>query len=80
MITARRRLVFNTEKYESVEIEFTISDIPDDTDPDDITMHLDELMAPELHRARLATSRVEGDTSVYTWNRIVGNPEEDAHA
>lgn len=70
MITVRRRLLFNTAKYESMEVEVTVSDIPDDTDPDDISGHLDEVMAPEVARAELATSFGPDETSVYTWKQI----------
>lgn len=78
MITARRRLLFNLDQYESMEIEFIISDIPDDTDPDAISRHLDELMAPEVKRAAVATSRDESDTSVYKWGEIIAATMEGA--
>lgn len=70
MITVRRKLVFNTDRYESAEIEVTITDIPDDADPDELSADLDRVMAPELARIELATAKTKDDTSVYTWNEI----------
>lgn len=80
MITIRRKLLFNTDRFENMEIEVTITDLPDGVDPEQASVMLDQAMAGELYRARLATSKESGDTSVYTWNEIVGNPEEDANA
>jgi hypothetical protein len=67
MISVRRRLLFNTGKYESVEIEAIVSDLPDDTEPDSISTMLDEVMAPEIERVEKATSKTEDDTMLYTW-------------
>jgi hypothetical protein len=70
MITVTRRLLFNLDRYESAEITVTVTDIPDDTDPDEISRQIDDVMAPELRRAELATSKTADDTSLYTWNQI----------
>jgi hypothetical protein len=71
MISVRRRLLFNLDRYESAEVEVIVSDLPDDTDPDSISDMIDEVMAPELARARLATAKTAEDTSLYTWIDIV---------
>lgn len=71
MIAVSRRLVFNTGDYESVEIKAIVSDLPDDTDADSISDMLDEVMAPEIARVKLATSKPEDGTMVYTWTDIV---------
>lgn len=78
MITIRRKLVFNTERYESAEIEVTVTGIPDDEDPDNISKQLDDAMAPELDRIRLATSREVDDTTLYTWIDVVNEEVVDA--
>lgn len=80
VITARRRLVFQPSRYETIEIEHTLTDIPEDTDPEDITQQLDMIQAPEIQRARLASVHDPDDnvTSVYKWADIVGlEPEGD---
>lgn len=79
-ITARRKLVFNPGRYETIETEYILTDIPDDTDPDAISEQLDILMTPEIRRARLASCHDPDDnvTSVYQWAAIVGlEPEGD---
>jgi len=78
MISVRRRLVFNMGPYESAEIEVVVSDLPDDTDVDSISDMIDEVMAPELRRAELATSKEVDDTSLYTWIDIVNKEGVDA--
>lgn len=78
MISVSRRLLINLGEYESAEVKVIVSDLPDDTDPDSISDMIDEVMAPELARARLATSKQEGDTSLYTWIDIV--TKEDVNA
>ena len=70
MITVTRKLTFNLERYESMETSVTITDIPDDADPEEISATLDAIMAPEFARAELATSKDVDDTSLYTWNQI----------
>jgi hypothetical protein len=75
MISVRRRLLFNTGKYESVEIESVVSDLPDDTDPDSISEMLDDVMAPEIARVEKVTSKTEDDTMLYTWIDITTNKE-----
>lgn len=78
MIIARRKVTFQPERYEGIEIEFTAT-YPDDTDPDDISRHLDELMAPEVHRAReVATSLGKDDTSVHAWQSLIEQTTEGA--
>lgn len=67
MLSVSRRIVLNLGDYESVEIKAIVSDLPDDTEPDSISDMLDEVMAPEISRAEKATSKPEGETSVYTW-------------
>lgn len=81
-ITARRKLVFNLGRYEQHETEFILSGIPDDTDPEDIAVQLDLLMAPDVERAVLATSHDPEDnaTGVYVWKEIVTNAKEGADA
>lgn len=80
-ITVRRKLLFNTDRFENAEVEVILEGIPEDADPEKISEMIDEKMAGELYRIRLATSKESSDTSVYTWNEIVGNPpEEDANA
>ena len=71
MISVRRRLLFNLDRFESAEIEVVVTDLPDDTDPDSISEMIDEVMAPELARAELATTKERGDTGLYTWIDIV---------
>lgn len=78
MISVTRRLLFNLDRFESAEIKVIVSDLHDDTDPDSISEMIDEVMAPELARARLATSKEEGDTSLYTWIDIVNKEGTDA--
>jgi len=78
MITVRRKLLFNTDRYENAEVEVTIDGLPDDVDPEQASVMLDNAMSGELYRIRLATGKEKDDTSVYTWNEIVGNPEEGA--
>lgn len=78
MITLRRKLLFNTDRFEHAEVEVTVTDLPDDVDPEKASEMLDSAMAGELYRVRLATSKEKDDTSVYTWNEIVHNPEEGA--
>jgi hypothetical protein len=82
MITIRRKLLFNIDRFENAEVEVTITGLPDDVDPEKASEMLDAAMAGELYRVRLATSKDKDDnnTSLYTWNDIVGNPEEDANA
>lgn len=77
-VTARRRLVFQPGPYESIEIEHVLTDIPVDTDPEDISEQFDILQAPEIYRARLASVHPKSDnvTSVHTWADIVGLPSE----
>ena len=70
MINVCRKLTFNLERYENMTIEVTVTDIPDDTDPEEISARLDAIMAPEFARAELATSKDVDDTSLYTWNQI----------
>jgi hypothetical protein len=77
VITVTRKLMFQPERYESAEISFTITDIPDGTDPEEISQELDGLFEPELYRAQLATSKDESDTSLYTWHQIA---KEGVHA
>lgn len=82
MITVRRKLVFNLGRYEQAEIEFTIAGIPDDTDPEDIAVQLDLLMAPDVERAAIATTHDPGDnaTSAYTWRDITNMAKEGVNA
>lgn len=72
LITARRKLSFNLGKYENMETEVILTDIPEGTDPLDISGKLDEIMQPDIIRASLATSHAEDDnvTSVYEWKKI----------
>lgn len=81
-ITASRRLSFNLGRYEQQEITFTVTGIPMDTDPEDVSVQLDLLMAPDIARARLATchAREDNATSVYTWDDIAKNAKEGADA
>lgn len=75
MISVSRRITLNTGQYESVEVKVIVTDLPDDTDPDSISGMIDEVMAPELARAELATSKDQDDTSLYTWIDIVNHKE-----
>lgn len=79
-ITARRKLSFNLSRYETMETEVFLVEIPFDTDPEEISAQLDLLMAPDIERAALATSHAEEDntSSVYTWRDIVRNTKEGA--
>lgn len=71
MISVSRRLLLNMGDYESVEVKVIVSDLPDDSDTDSISDMIDGVMAPELERARCATSKQEGDTMLYTWIDII---------
>lgn len=81
-ITARRKLVFNLGRYEQQETEVIITGISMDTDPEEVSAQLDLLVAPEVLRAKLATSHAPEDnaTSVYTWEEIVNKTKEGADA
>ena len=81
MITVRRKLVFNLDRYEQHEIEVTIDEIPDDTSPDEVANWLDDMMLPDIERAALATSHAIEDnaTSVYTWKSLASREGADAH-
>jgi len=81
-ITARRKLVFNLGKYEQTETEFTITGIPGDTAPKEISSMLDLLMQPEIDKVVLATAHHPDDnaTGVYTWQEITEKSREDTHA
>jgi hypothetical protein len=77
-ITARRKLTFNLGRYESMETEIFLVNIPADTEPEEISQQLDLLMEPEIERACLATSHADEDntSSVYTWRDIARNSKE----
>lgn len=77
-VTARRRLEFNPGKYEQATTEFTITGIPGGTDPEEISLALDRLMAPEIERISLATAHHPDDnaTGVYTWREITEKAKE----
>jgi len=81
-ITAYRRLEFNPGKYEQATTAFTLTGIPGDTDPEEISRMLDLLMQPEIDRVVLATAHHPDDnaTGVYTWQEITEKSREDTHA
>lgn len=78
MIAVRRRVLFNLGQYESAEVEVIVSDLPDDTDADSISDMIDEVMAPELARAEKATSKIRGETALYTYIDVVTRRNADA--
>ena len=75
-IEVTRTITFNLGRYEPMVVSFTLTGIPDDTPPSAIAEQLDDLLAPHVERARLATVHNPDDnvTSIHTWSDIVGLP------
>ena len=72
-ITARTAVHINLGNFEWVEIDRTITGIPDITPAEEIHARLFDLMAPGMKAAQLATAYADADneTSVYTWNELM---------
>ena len=73
-ITARMPVHINLGSFEWVEIDRTLTGIPDGTPAGEIHARLLKLMAPGFKAAQDATLYGSGDneTSVYEWNNMTG--------
>jgi len=72
-VSITRSLTFNLNRYEQMTTTVTITGIPLDADPEDVSASLDEKMEREIGRAVFATVHAPDDnvTSVYAWDQII---------
>ena len=73
-ITARMAVHINLGSFEWVEIDRTLTGIPDGTSAEEIHAKLLKLMAPGMQAAQRATAYdpADNETSVYEWNNMTG--------